>query len=61
MASFIYCNEEELKNELISKGYKLITTQKINNQLTWVFEYQPELQFEIKNNSKCFINNTLMF
>jgi hypothetical protein len=61
LASFIYCTDETTKNELISKGYKFITTQQLNNQLTWVFENKTNLQFDIKNTKKCFINNTLMF
>jgi hypothetical protein len=61
LTSFIYCIDSQLKDEFLSKGYKLITTQQLNNQLTWVFEFKPELQFEIKNTNKCFTNNTLMF
>jgi len=59
--SFIYCIDEDLKNNLISKGYKFIKQESIQNQTAWIFEYKSQIQFDINDNKKYFISNTIRF
>lgn len=61
MTSFVYCIDENLKNKFISKGYKLIKQESIQNQITWIFQYIPEMQFDLKDKTKYFISNVMRF
>ena len=58
---FIYCVDETTKNELIQKGYKLIKQESMQNKATWIFEYKPEIQFDVIDKTKYFTLNTLYF
>ncbi len=59
--SFIYCFDEQTKNKLLLKKYKLIKQEPMQNQTAWVFEYKPEIQFDIKDKSKYLISNIMRF
>lgn len=59
--SFIYCIDEQIKNKLIAKGYKLIKQESMQNQVAWIFEYKSEIQFDISDNTKYFVSNTMRF
>jgi hypothetical protein len=61
LTSFIYCVDKNLKNKFISKGYKLIKEESIQNQIAWVFEYNSKMQFDLKDTNKYFTSNTLRF
>jgi hypothetical protein len=61
LTSFIYCVDENLKNSFISKGYNLIKQESIQNQKAWIFEYKPEMQFDLTDKSKFFTLNTIRF
>lgn len=59
--SFIYVNDESVKDYLLSKNCNLI--QEINSgKKTWVFEHNPSL-FNICDDSeikqKCFVSDKL--
>jgi hypothetical protein len=58
---FIYCIDEQIKNQLISKGYKLLKQEFMNNQNLWIFVYKPEIQFDLIDNKKYFISNSMRF
>lgn len=58
--SFIYCVSNDKKEELISKGYKFLKQESMQNQIVWIFEFNPKIQFEIKDN-QFFISNQLNF
>jgi len=53
--------DEKTKNELISKGYKFIKQESIQNKSAWIFEYKPELQFDVNDKTKYFTSNTMRF
>ena len=53
---FIYVHTQELKDKLLSKGYKLI---KASGQL-YIFENKPDSQFDLKDEKGAVISN-LMF
>ena len=59
--SFIYCIDELTKNNLISKGYKLLKQEYMKNKITWIFIYKPSIQFDISDNTKYFISDKLLF
>lgn len=59
--SFIYCTDEKTKNKLIKKGYKLIKEESMQNQIVWIFEYKPEIQFDISDKTKYFTSNAMRF
>lgn len=59
--SFIYCVDEATKNSLISKGYKLIKSESMQNQTAWVFEYKPEIKFDVLEKDKYFISDLMRF
>ncbi len=59
--SFIYCLDEETKNNLLSKGYKFIKSESMQNQTAYVFEYKPEVKFDILQKDKYFISNLMSF
>lgn len=58
---FIYCLDKTLKNELITKGYKLLKQELMQNQTAWVFEFKPEITFDANNKDKYFISKTMRF
>lgn len=58
---FIYCIDEQTKNQLIQKGYKFIKQESMKNQIAWIFEYRPEIQFDVIDKTKYFTLNILHF
>lgn len=58
---FIYCVDEQIKNQLVSKGYKLLKQEPMKNKITWIFEYKPEIQFDVIDKTKYFTSNKLCF
>lgn len=59
--SFIYCLDEQTATKLISKNYKLLKQELMQSKTAWVFEYKPEIQFDINDTKKYFISNTMRF
>lgn len=59
--NLIYCFDKLTKDKLISKGYNLIKEEPMQNQIAWVFAYQPEIQFDVIDKTKYFISNTMRF
>lgn len=59
--SFIYCLNEQTKNNLQSKGYKLLKQESMQNNTVWIFEYKPNIQFDITDKKSYFISNKLNF
>jgi hypothetical protein len=59
--SFIYCTDESLKNELLSKDYKLIKQEPMQNKTVWVFAYTPKIQYESIDKTKYFISDLIRF
>jgi hypothetical protein len=57
----IYCLDEQTKDKLLLKNYKLIKQEPMQNQIAWVFAYQPEIQFDVIDKTKYFISNTMRF
>lgn len=61
---YIYCIDEYIKNQLMSKNLKLINVNKNSSNNVYVFEYRPEqysddfFDLEIKN--KCKFSNRLI-
>lgn len=51
---FIYVDTEELKDKLISLGYKLVKT----SQQFFIFENKPSSKFDLKN-ERAVISNRL--
>ena len=58
---FIYVTDIECKNELISKGFHLITEIKSTNQPMWIFENQQVLSFDFSDESKFTLSNKMIF
>ena len=58
---FTYVFDKNLKDKIISKGFKLV--QKINNksQTMWVFENIPPTEFNSVDKSKYIISNVMTF
>jgi len=59
MTNFIYCFDEQLKNELLSKGYQLVSS----NFNKHIFINNINIKFEFSNVDKkkyCF-NNKMIF
>lgn len=61
MTSFIYCIDEKTKDKLISKGYKFLKQESMQNQIVWVFEFKPEIQFDLNDKTKYFTSNAMRF
>lgn len=59
--SFIYCIDEQTKDILLSKGYKLLKQESMQNQIAWVFQYKPQIQFDVDDKTKYFTSNTMRF
>lgn len=59
--NFIYVINSNLKDKLIQKGYRLIKQESMQDQTAWVFEYRPEIQFDVSDKTKYFTLNTLRF
>lgn len=59
--SFIYCVDEQTKNNLTSKGYRLLKQESIQNQNVWIFEYKPEIQFDIADKNQYYISDVFRF
>lgn len=57
----IYCLDKLTKDKLLTKGYNLIKEESMQNQTAWIFVYKPEIQFDINDNTKYFISNTMRF
>ena len=55
---FIYCFEEKDKYDLISKGYKYIKEEIIDNKTSYVFIDNNKLNFDLDN--KKFIKTNKM-
>lgn len=59
--NFIYCVDENVKNELILKGYKLIKEESMQTKKAWAFLFSPQIAFDVKDNTKYFLSNRLNF
>lgn len=59
MTNFIYCFDEQLKEELISKGYQLVSS----NNKQYVFINNTKLNFEFTNidKKKYHFNDKMIF
>lgn len=57
----IYCLDEQTKDKLLLKNYKLIKQESMQNQTAWIFAYKPEIKFDVIDKTKYFISNTMRF
>jgi hypothetical protein len=58
---FIYVTDIDCKNDLISKGFHLITETKNINQPMWIFENQSSSCFDFSDKSKFALSNKMIF
>jgi len=59
---FIYCFDEDYKNELDKLGCKLIKTDCIDNKDCWIYENQPNIyKFNNLDKKKVLFSNKLNF
>lgn len=54
---FIYCNDEEIKEVLLSKGYRLLKEQKG----MYVFANNEKVAFDDKLSNKVMFSNRMTF
>jgi len=59
---FIYCLDEQTKITLLSKGYKFLKQEFMKDkQSISVFEFKPNVQFDIVDKNAYFISDKLNF
>lgn len=58
---FIYVFDSDLKNKIISKGFKLIQEISNKSQPMWVFENIPPTEFDSVDKSKYTVSNVMTF
>lgn len=63
MKKFIYCSDEKLKDDLLSKNFKIIQTFDSNNAKVWVFENSQDINKYIlfNKNADVVYSNNLYF
>jgi len=62
MKKFIYCSSEQLKDDLLSKNFKVIQTYESNNIIVWVFENSIDINKYVSfNNTNITYSNRLYF
>jgi len=63
LKKFIYCSDEKLKDDLLSKNFKIIQTFDSNNAKVWVFENSQDINKYIlfNKNADVVYSNNLYF
>jgi hypothetical protein len=59
MTNFIYCFDEKLKDELLSKGYQLVSSN--NNQYIFINDTKLKFEFADIDKTKYHFNNKMLF
>lgn len=58
---FIYCLDENYKNELISKGLQFLKQEIVDGKVVYLFAQNSKLNFDELDKSKVFKSNVMRF
>lgn len=58
---FIYCLDEDYKDELVNKGLHFLRQEIVDGNVVYLFAQNDRFNFEGLDNSKVFQSNTMRF
>lgn len=60
---FVYCLDEQVKEKLVTNGFKLLRPCSVNNKTAWVFICGDEINkiFQFAQSDKFIVTDTLTF